>query len=134
MTKLWPFFITVIFITERKPRNAQFSVPITWVDLECHFQFQKHVIVNIPVKTDQVTTLFNNCRFYNRKKDLLEESPEIMQIYKKNIRKPLKKFCKNLTQQVRVTVKKNAKICPDLKRSLMAIRQKSNSQQMTMPK
>ena len=41
MTKLWPFFITVFFITERKPRNAQFFVLDTWVDPEWLFQFQK---------------------------------------------------------------------------------------------
>ena len=28
------FFITVSFITEKKPRNAQFYVLITWVDPE----------------------------------------------------------------------------------------------------
>ena len=76
MTKLRPFFITVVFITERKHRNAQFFVLVTLVDPEWLFQFQKQV--PILVKTDNVTALFYNSRFYNRKKDLLEESPEIM--------------------------------------------------------
>ena len=41
MTKLWPFFITDVFITERKPINAQFSVLVMWVDPKWLFQFQK---------------------------------------------------------------------------------------------
>ena len=50
MTKLWHFFIDVVFITKRKPRNAQFSVLVMWVDPEWRFQFQKQVIIKKPGK------------------------------------------------------------------------------------
>ena len=129
MTNLQPFFITVVFITKRKPKNTKFYVLVTQMDSEWRFQFQKQVIIKIPVKNDQVTNLLYNSHFFYQKKYLLEESPKIMQIYRKNIKKPLKKFCKNLTQQVRVRVKKNAEICPNVKGSLMATRQKENLQQ-----
>ena len=66
MTKLRPFFITVIFITERKSRNAQFSVMVMGVDPEWLFQFQKHVIITKLVKIYQVTALLYNCCFYYR--------------------------------------------------------------------
>ena len=78
MTKLRPFCITVVFINERKPRNAQFYVLVTWVDPEWLFQFQKTGYNKKPVKTDQVTELFYKCHFYNWKKYLLEESSKIM--------------------------------------------------------
>ena len=67
MTKLCPFFITAIFITERKPRNAQFFVLVTSVDPEWLFQFQKQLIIKWPVKNDQVTTIVYNYRFYGQK-------------------------------------------------------------------
>ena len=52
MTKLRPFFVTVVFITERKPKNAQFYVLVAWVDPEWLFQFQKNVIIKNPVRND----------------------------------------------------------------------------------
>ena len=66
MTKLRPFFITVIFITERKPRNAQFSVLVVLVDPKWIFQFQKQVIIKNQVRNDQVTFLLYNYHFYYR--------------------------------------------------------------------
>ena len=68
MTKLRPFFITVVFITERKPRNAQFFVLVTLVDPERLFQFQKQVIIKKPVKNDQVTTLSITAIFITERK------------------------------------------------------------------
>ena len=78
MTKLRPFCIIVIFITERNPINTQFSVLVVRLDPEWCFQFQTQAIIKIMVKNDKVRALFYNFCFYNQKKDLLEESPEIM--------------------------------------------------------
>ena len=44
------------------------------------------------VKNDQVTTLLCNYHFYNQKKYLCEESPEIMQIYRKKNQETLEKI------------------------------------------
>ena len=67
MTKLRTFFITIIFITERNSKNAQFYVLATRVDPEWLFQFQKQVIIKQPVKNDRVTALLYNFHFYYRK-------------------------------------------------------------------
>ena len=63
MTKLQPFVITIVFITERKPKNAQLSVLATWVDPEWLLQFQKQVIIKNPVQNDQLMALLYNYRF-----------------------------------------------------------------------
>ena len=58
MTKLRPFFITVIFVTERNPINTKFFVLVACLDPEWNLQFQKPVIIKIMVKNNQVTTLY----------------------------------------------------------------------------